>query len=90
MRWTLTRWPGPQLRDQEAALAADAPQLVVGAHERRPPRDAIADLDVASHGTAAVAGGERVAREAAGITVLASACLSIVKSHSAEAGPLRS
>ena len=57
---------GLQARDHEAAPAADATQLAVGAHERHPARDAIADPDVAGAATAAVADGDPVAREAAG------------------------
>ena len=64
--WKPAVWPGPEARDHEAPLAADATQFPVGAHERRSARDLIADQEVASGETATVADGDLIALNAAG------------------------
>src|SRR5512132_2241448 len=57
---------GLQARDREAALAADATQPPVGAHEGHLTRDSIAGPEVAGGETAAVADRDPVARAATG------------------------
>jgi len=56
----------PEMRDGETALAADATQLAVGAHERRLSRDVVAEEEVPSGQAATVVDSEPVACEAAG------------------------
>ena len=80
---------GPQARDHEAALAADATQLAVGTHEGHPARDVIADPEVAGGETAAVADRDPVARAATGASPSVwSAVFSIGASHPGGPGPL--
>src|SRR4051812_1887500 len=62
---------GCEARDQEAAQAAEAKQPVVGAQERHPTRDVVADPDIAGGETATVADADRVADAAAGTHRLA-------------------